>query len=750
MTPPSKTTLVAALCAAAMAALYVSPVLGDVLQKGLEWPIWLDHKEGVAMTSYGKWWVMAPHNFLSDGSSGEFPVFTYYLSDSLLNLIAELGGWPSITVQAVLYGPFLGFAFLLLNYLAISAVVRDRRVALWAGLLISLGGNASFVDRLDPVSGFPLNFMLHVPFQTLSLGTAQSLGWVLFLPCLSLTHLAYRHRSARRAVAAGTVLGLLFMTHTLTFVNVAVVQLLYLVLVNAFERPRDRRFWAWLVALGLVGAAFVSLVATHSRVSLASLVALAAVALAATFLVDPHKRYYLWSYGAAGLVAGPYLLVLARHARALATLPESWTVHSGVGLAGLALFFSAYGLGAALAYRYCQDRPVLIWTSAILGATALLAFNHVWRWDNHAYRFAIDLIFPLGILAALGVRHAPRPVGVLIGVWLSAVCLLNVGQFVTGHRTWVRFRVAEPERAAFFRAVRDTTAALEGTGARILGPAEVGYPRGVFQSAQLMSFSRIPAFVPDYRHVLWRERYHNRRGLFCFLFPDYPNEDTQFHRRGCDEKLDPEPELLEIRNPRLKSAILPLYSIELAAAPAKPFSNHLREAEARYGWPAVVDTDRTTLLRTTAAALPGVARLVEGRQAVGTLSLQLEVGSPGLHFLILGGRELGKRAPKISLDGRELDEGHRSPNWAVFARDLAAGPHRLELPSHDGGVEPESDYLYFVALIHERWHRDYVTLGPPVAMDGNDGARSEVPGQDEAETVGVHAPGHDQQDGSAG
>ena len=155
-----------------------------------------------------------------------------------------------MTVQAVLFGPLLGAAFLLLNYLSIAAVVGDRRVALGASLLISLGGNSSFLDRPDPVSGLPLNSVLHVPFHVISLATAQSLGWVLLLPCLSLTHLAYRGFSRTRAVLAGVLLAALFHSHTLTFVNVGAAQLAYLVLANALERPRDRRFKAWLAALG--------------------------------------------------------------------------------------------------------------------------------------------------------------------------------------------------------------------------------------------------------------------------------------------------------------------------------------------------------------------------------------------------------------------------------------------------------------------------------------------------------------------
>ncbi len=711
MTRPSKMTMAAVLCAVAMASLYVSPVVGDAIQKGLEWPIWLDHKEGVALTSFGKWWVMPPHRYLSDGSSGEFPVYTYYLSDSLINLIAEIGRWPAITVQAVIYGPLLGFAFLLLNYVSVAAVVRDRRVALGASLLIALGGNSTFLDRLDPVSGFPLSLILHVPFHTLSLGTAQSLGWVLFLPSLSLAHLAYRAFTPPRAIAAGVALGVLLQVHTLTFVNVAFVQLVYVVLSNALERPRDRRYRVWLVGLGMATGGLVYLAATRPLVPLTHFAVLGLLVLAATFAFDPGKRFYLWTYGTAALVASPYVLPLARHARVLEAIQDAEVQRAAVGLAGLASFYAAYVLAAALALLRYRDRAALTWISAMLGGTLFLAFNHLWNWDNHAYRFATHLIFPLGILAALGVRHGPRVPAAGLAVWLGAVCLFNAGSFAAGERTWVRFRVGEADRAAFLRTVRETTARDEGTDVRILAPTEVGYPRGVFQSALLMSFSRLPAFVPDYRRVLWRERYHNRLGLFCFLFPGYPNEDTQFHRRGCEEALDPEPDLLEIRDPRLKSAILPLYSIELAAAPGKPFSRFLEEAGPRYGWPTVVDTDRATLLRTTVAALPGVARLVGGHSTAGTLAIRFEVADAGPHILILGGRKLTERAPRITLDGRELPGGRRSPNWAVFTRDLAAGAHRLELPSHDAGADPESDYLYFVSLIHEDRLPDYVLLG---------------------------------------
>jgi hypothetical protein len=702
MRRPSGWTIAAFACAALVGLLYVSPVLKDVARTGLDWPIWIDHPEGLIHTNYGKWWVLPPHHYLVDGSSGEFPIYYPSLSDSLVNVVAAALGYPAMTVQAVFFGPLLGSAFLFLNYLSIAAVVGDRRVALAASLLISLGADSTFLDRPEPVSGLSLHSVLHVPFHVISLATSQSLGWVLLLPSLSLTHLAYRRFSRTRAVFAGALLGLLFHAHTLTFVNVGAAQLSYLILANALERPRDRRFKAWAAALALVATAFALLVATRPSLSFAVLAALGSLALAATFYVDPHKRFYLWSCGAAGLVALPYLLVLARHARSLATVQEAWhqVQMMKVGLAGFALFFAAYLLAAVVGWITLRDRYVQHWVASLLVSTAFLSVNHLWHWGNHPYRFAIHMLFPLAILAAHGLRHGPRPLAAVLGAWLGAVCLFDAGSFALGRPGTVRFRSAEPERAAFLGTVRQVTGPEAASGLRLLTPVELTYPRGLVQATMLMNYSRIPAFVPDHRHVLWPERHHNRMGLFCFLFPGYPNLDYPFGRRACEEELDPDPSLGLVLDPRLKTAILPVYRIGFAGAPGKPFSSFLKDASARYGWPIVVETDNSAFVRTDVVRLDGVARLAPGESTSSTLSIRAQADVPGSHVVVLGGRMLAARAPRIALDGRTLENGRRSANWAVFDIELAAGSHVLELPSLDGGADPEAEYLYFAAVVH--------------------------------------------------
>ncbi len=84
--------------------------------------------------------------------------------------------------------------------------------------------------------------------------------------------------------------------------------------------------------------------------------------------------------------------------------------------------------------------------------------------------------------------------------------------------------------------------------------------------------------------------------------------------------------------------------------------------------------------------------------------------APGPHLVVLGGRRLATRAPRVLLDGRPLETGRRSTNWAVFEAELPAGTHVLELPSHEGGPDPEADYLYFAAVVRRDGAERYVDV----------------------------------------
>ena len=184
-----------------------------------------------------------------------------------------------------------------------------------------------------------------------------------------------------------------------------------------------------------------------------------------------------------------------------------------------------------------------------------------------------------------------------------------------------------------------------------------------------------------------------------------------------DEDLEPDPALVSLLEPRLKTGILAVYRIAFAAAPGKPFSSSLKEASARFGWPLLATTDNSAFVATPSALLPGVARLAPGPSAADTLAIRVEPETPGPHVVVLGGRRLDRRAPVVRIDGRPVDGVRRAGNWATFEVELGAGAHTLELPSLESRVDPEADYLYFVAVGSRDRAASYFAMpqlaGPP-------------------------------------
>ena len=201
---------------------------------------------------------------------------------------------------------------------------------------------------------------------------------------------------------------------------------------------RDRRFWVWIAALSAIVAAFALLALTRPVFPFAILVGLGSLALAVTFLVDPNKRFYLWTFGAAALTALPYAVHLARHARSLVALQEAWgqVQMMAVGLPGFALFFAGYGVAAVVGYVWTRDRPVLVWASSLLVATSFLAVNHLGTGaiTRIASRSTSSSPWPSS-RRWVCVMCSSAPAAVL-GAWLGAVCLFDVGSFVLGRPCW--------------------------------------------------------------------------------------------------------------------------------------------------------------------------------------------------------------------------------------------------------------------------------------------------------------------------
>ena len=436
-----------------------------------------------------------------------------------------------------------------------------------------------------------------------------------------------------------------------------------------------------------------------------ALAVLSAALVLVAFLADGDRRPYAWGYGAAAVVIAPYLLALLRERSGLAGIVENANPTHVAPLVLLA-FYAPYLVAAAFAIARAPDRlSCSSWS--LLATTLLLAGNHLWSWSNHPYRFAIHLLFPFALLSALGLRHAPGPVPFVLAAWFAVGIAGSIG----GSRGLAALR----RRAPGGRGHRRLPAApprgdgRRGRRAKAPEPPEFHYPLGLTQDALIFNYSASPGFIPDYRYLLARERYYNRLALFCFLFPGYPAYDQHLERRACTEPLDPPPSLLALREPRLRTALLPAYRIAFAAASGKPFGQYLEVAQNTYGW--------------TTVAGAGLRRLVRTPPPGG--------GRPGA---VRGRRRSGPLVPVRGRVGRSSPPRARGP-WPCRARHRGArgrprgsrteegelggasrGPRAGPPPPRAGhpGREGERDLLYFAAIVSEAQAGAYLALPPPV------------------------------------
>ena len=499
----------------------------------------------------------------------------------------------------------------------------------------------------------------------------------------------------RRAGLHGLSLGLLFLAHTLTFIHALAIEIAYLTVRRALSPLRDRTWKLWAGGMALVTAAFVSLAWIRPPHTFVTLAGLGVTALGLHFATDPDRRFYLWTYLPAGLVALPYALRLLRDWRHMSGRDGGSTE---VALAGLLLFFAIHWTLAFAAWRWAPRGPTWLWAVTVLAATLFLAENQRWAWGNHPYRFAINLVFPLAVLAALGLRHSPRPFAAVLGMGLVGAAVLPVVRTVRNEGLYLRIQ-SRQKLGAFLSEVRRATDAEPDRTARLLNPPEFHYPEGMTQSALILNGSSLRGFVPDYRYVLWPERHRNRLTLFCSLFP-YPHEDVHTDLHACDGSY--EPALFEIADARIRTAILPVYGIRYAASIGAPFNFELPRVAAENAWPLLATTPgKHFLYRTVGPDLPGVARASRGVFDESGFRVDLDVGATSRHRIVLGGRRLSERAPTLRVDGREIAVEARDLSWIVAEADLSAGRHVLTLPRVNVRWEEESDFVYFLAAVDE-------------------------------------------------
>jgi hypothetical protein len=683
--------------AAAFALAYILPALVLIAHGAEVRALRVEHGETLSLTTYGRWWILPPHHFITDALSGDLDTFYNFLSDALLNAGSVLTELPPMAFQALIYSPLLAFLFVWGGYRALAVALEDRMTAALAAGIAAFTVNPSLSRLLlGEAAHDALIRLVHVPFHALALGSGQALGWVLFLPATAMLYAARERFTPRRAMAHGILFGLLFLAHTLTFINAAFVGVAYLMVRRWNERPTGWRGGIWTagtIALVAVFAWRAWVQPPHSFLVLASLWILA---MALLFATDTDWRFYLWSYVPAAIVALPYALHLARNARYLAG--RDGTV-AAVPPFSLLLSFLLQWLLAAAAARWVPRTAGLRWAAVMLGATLFLAENHLWAWGNHPYRFAINLVFPLAILAAYALRHAPRPVAWTLGVALIGAALPWTVATARNQRLLAPLAAVDRESQQFLDSIRRATDAEPDREARMLTPPEFFYPEGIVQSASILGSSSLRGFIPDYRYVLWNERYLNRLALFCFLFR-YPHYDMHTGLRACD--LSGDPKTFDITDRRIKTEVLPVYDIRYGAALGHPFSGPLADVAQANRWPLLAQAGDFRFHRVGATTLTGVARLSPGTYSSSGFTVAVDVDEPGLQRIVIGGRKLHDRAPSVTIDGREIAVRERNAHWIIGHAELAAGRHELALPRASAQWAEESDFVYFLAVVTEK------------------------------------------------
>ncbi len=621
---------------------------------------------------------------------------------------------PSVQFQAAVWGPLLVVGMLILNFLAVVAITRDRFVALFAAIFISACADPAFIDWLYGLAGlnpWQTKTLMHVPAVAMGLGTDQCFGWMLFLPCLSLFHLAVMRRSAVLFLCSGALFGVLFRAHTLTFIDAATVASVYVVVANNFGALRsdsgDLKFRAYVFSALVAGLlahgiwkgfdlkdflilwSFCWAFAIRSRSDLLNSVALALGAL---------------------VIAGSYLWQLFLMREGLAGL--NITANTVAGPAAITIFYLPMCIALLLLFaprlqlwKQVSAPEVVPFLLVFCGTTLALSQGYLFGFTNHPYRFAVNLIFPLSIVLALVVRmgvtqnFAPKSVrvtAILIGIWTSISILKLLialsGQIPIAKKIWgttyVRNSLAEPaaETVSFLNEMRHETEGKAGT--RLLIAPEYEHSNGKVinslgadRSGVLLSYSHIPGFLPDTRYILWPDLVRDRFNLFCSLFPEFPhrdNHDQRFCTFGTvnvgtrDGK-----NLLHLVDPGAAGDIAPVYGLSLAADLSGKLTAIAAKRAPLYGWSSIAEGGGGALYRIKAPA--GTERLVIEVSAftspIWTIPFTAEKSEP--HRIFAAGENAAQRIRSVHVDGRLADLERPSCDVIVFTANLTAGTGRM-------------------------------------------------------------------------
>jgi hypothetical protein len=713
---------------------------------------WERHSEGVSVTTMGRWLGAVKY---SDGMSGEFSVLYQYFPNWLTNRLSDIFGLPPFEMQFY-HGAFLPAILLTSAFLVIRLMVRSDQIALIAAVLMTLSADPILVDPLYRLAAWDIDTtkgVLHVPATALALATTQGVAYVLFVPTLVGIYLAVVRGSVSFVVISGVLLGLLLQSSFLTFVAVvsaAGVGLTSWTLTKHFQTGMLRVARIKIAILVLVVVATV-IYGRRQQVTNIHLVALWFV----FFLMAIQDRRTFVSLAGIFLTSIitslPLLLFMAEHWSALKQLDLPRNVATPV-LTILIFFLPAWiATGTMLFSPVVREMPSEF--SYLIGATvALFVFSQgeLWGFQNHQYRFAITLIFPLSILLAIAAlsqwKSALRYISVAMLLWLGISMLRTVAAIAginenvynaAGKFHYYVGLKGNTSYDALLHAFSSLSSEDKLFGSRrILLPPEPKDPAEVLMhNALLLGVSPLPGFLPDNRHIFDWAAYGDRMRIFCFLFPEYAFSEFDREHRICGSAdgsriFHRGRAIATIRDQVLKVNILRLLGIRLLADLDTSFAPLLKKKADLYGLRSRFSSDVGAIMEVPPTIeFPAITN---GRWQDGVWSIVITAPEPGDYAVVIAGAWLDRWFADIRFADTVNQGGSLlTDSWIGVAR-LTGGRNILRLTACPGQTgrshAVELTPIHFIAVVPTKEIDKYISIVEwPAAGDQASPCRQGVP-----------------------
>ena len=717
----NKYTALGLISAAVLSLLSFSFIYPLLDLSNLSWPIFTSHWEGLSLVTYGKWRSLSLDHLLTDTLSGEFPVGYNFVSDYLVNILSNILGLPSVVVHSVIYPPILGFFFVFLNYYFLSKTLKLPGVALISAILIAFTADSTllgyFFDNKDQIKT-----IVHVPIFTLHLATAQSLGWVLFLPTFCSFYLAFENEKILPKILAGFLIGVLLQTHTLTFINATTTITTYLICRSLFHLLSRKQYLLFVLLCTLAISCIVLF--NKPKISAFDIVICCTLLSFLSVVFYPQKWKFLFATGASSIITIlPYGVFVFNNLNEFSGYESGgqaiidWTTTFVYYLPHVVLtLFLLYLLATKKEFKFDSR---IIWLFSLLAATAIFTQNHAFNWHNHPYRFTVNLIFPLAIISSLAMSYGWKSrsftIPVIAGIFFTAMVHTEIERALRdGHLRFGKPHIGNTSVSSYLSYISKNTRKDQ----YLLLPPEERYPNGTAFNSLVMSYSNSRGFLPDYRYIFWKKRYKNRLRSFCVIFPEFPIQDGT--HKGCEDLLgdigmdrtNESLNLLRIHDPYLKNAFLGTLNIGLLSGRYE-MGNFIREQAKTLGWKIKFDNGNEIVAETNLDTQINYGKISDAHYDESGYRATITIEDTGKYVVHILGGSLNEMAEGLTIDEKHYEIHYVEPYLGEVEVKLAAGSYSFLVPwppEIASNYKNNADYINFISLAPKSIAKNVISI----------------------------------------